>query len=182
MAILSRQVLWSAFVLSAAACSGPSGGVTGPSAVSSIPSGESAAQPSARCTNVSFEGTAQLGVFDGALGAVPTPLMVGSISGAMGSIVESVEAKGSRGQGAQHLTLHHEFVSAQGSFQTSARAVCAPAGRDPNVCRVNDVMRIVSGTGVFANATGQLRNHGIIDLNTFTLTVSLRGRVCGDGL
>ena len=47
---------------------------------------------------------------------------------------------------------------------------------------MNDVLTVVSGTGVFANAAGSMRNHGIIDLNTFTLAFSLRGRVCGDGL
>jgi hypothetical protein len=40
----------------------------------------------------------------------------------------------------------------------------------------------VSGTGIFANAEGSLRNHGIIDLATFSLSFSIRGRVCGDGL
>jgi hypothetical protein len=93
-----------------------------------------------------------------------------------------MSVSGSQGQGALHITLHHEFDSAQGSFRTDDRAVCAPAGSDPNVCRVNDVLQIVSRAGVFANAAGQLHNHGVIDLNTFTLTFSIRGRVCGDGL
>jgi hypothetical protein len=91
-------------------------------------------------------------------------------------------ASGQSGQGAQHITLRHEFASAEGTFSTEDRAVCAPAGADPNLCRVNDVMRIVSGTGVFANASGQLVNHGVIDLNSLTLSFSIRGRVCGDGL
>jgi hypothetical protein len=43
-------------------------------------------------------------------------------------------------------------------------------------------MEIVSGTGVFENAAGQLVNHGTINLNTFTLSYSARGRVRGDGL
>ena len=38
-------------------------------------------------------------------------------------------------------------------------------------------MEIVSGTGVFANASGQLLNHGTIDLNAFTLAYSARA-VC----
>ena len=82
------------------------------------------------------------------------------------------------------MTLIHTFVSddGQSSFTTADRAVCAPAGSNPAVCRVNDVLTIVSGTGVFANANGSLRNHGIIDLTSFSLTISLRGRVCGDGL
>jgi hypothetical protein len=47
---------------------------------------------------------------------------------------------------------------------------------------VNDVLSLVSGTGVFAGAGGSLRHHGVIDLNTYSLSISLRGRVCGDGL
>ena len=38
----------------------------------------------------------------------------------------------------------------------------APPQARPNVCRVNDVMEIVSGTGVFAKASGQLVNQGTI--------------------
>jgi hypothetical protein len=37
-------------------------------------------------------------------------------------------------------------------------------------------------TGIFANGEGALRNHGMIDLQNLTLTVSLSGRICGDGL
>ena len=89
-------------------------------------------------------------------------------------------------RGAQHITLQHKFESTDparpGTFTTEDRAVCAPAGKDPAVCRVNDVLTIVSGTGIFANAEGSLRNHGIIDLSTFSLSFSIRGRVCGDGV
>jgi hypothetical protein len=120
------------------------------------------------------------GVFT--LGALPTPVTLGGVSGLMSSVVTSQELSGAKGQGAQHLTLEHTFTSSAGSFFTEDRAVCAPAGRDPNVCRVNDVLRVVRGTGIFVNAGGSLRNHGIIDLNTFTLTISLKGRVCGDGI
>ena len=46
-------------------------------------------------------------------------------------------------------------------------------------------MEIVSGTGVFANASGQLLNHGTIDLNAFTLAYSARAACvetgCGYG-
>ena len=109
----------------------------------------------------------------------------GNVPGLLSSIVTSFDASGSAGQGAQHLTLMHTFVSTDlmrpGSFTTQDRAVCAPAGSGPAVCRVNDVLTIVSGTGMFANAAGSLRNHGVIDFSTFSLTFSIRGRVCGDG-
>ena len=102
-------------------------------------------------------------MFDGALGAVPTAVTIAGIEGMLGSVITSVSTSGASGQGAQHVTLRHDFVS-------------------PNVCRVNDVMEIVSGTGVFENASGQLVNHGTINLHTFTLSYSTRGRVCGDGV
>ena len=145
-------------------------------------SSSTSARASQRCTNVALEGVAPLGIFSGALGAVPTPATVAGVRGMLGSVVTSLSSSGSSGQGAQHLTLRHEFQSDAGTFTTEDRAVCAPAGADPNVCRVNDVMGIVSGTGIFANASGQLVNHGVVDLNSFTLSYSARGRVCGDGL
>ena len=116
------------------------------------------------------------------LGALPTPTTLAGVAGLLGSVVTGLEASGARGQGAQHITLVHTFTSPAGTFTTRDRAVCAPAGRDANVCRVNDVLSVVSGTGVFAGAGGSLRNHGVIDLNAFTLTISLRGRLCGAGL
>lgn len=175
-----RQVLTLAFpVVCVAAGCGGSASPTAPA--DSVPS-STASRAAERCTNVDVEGSAPLGIFDGALGAVPTPVTIAGIDGMLGSVITSMSASGAAGQGAQHITLRHEFVSASGTFQTDDRAVCAPAGSDPNVCRVNDVMEIVSGTGVFGKASGQLVNHGTIDLNTFTLAYSARGRVCGDGL
>jgi hypothetical protein len=69
-----------------------------------------------------------------------------------------------------------------GSFTTADQAIAAPAGTDPNLGIINDVMTNVSGTGVFANADGFLMNHAILNLHNFTLTTSFHGRVCADGL
>jgi hypothetical protein len=49
-----------------------------------------------------------------------------------------------------------------------------PSGAHPS--------RRFSGTGIFANATGSLHNRGLINLNDFTLTYDVHGRMCGDGL
>ena len=150
-----------------------------------------AAQSAARCANVFAEGGGPLAIIEIApgvftLGFPAAAVTLGNVPGMLSSYVTSLEASGSTGQGAQHITLQHTFVSTDparpGTFITSDRAVCAPAGKDPASCRVNDVLTIVSGTGIFANAEGSLRNHGIIDLATFSLTFSIRGRVCGDGL
>jgi hypothetical protein len=113
---------------------------------------------------------------------VPVPVTIAGIDGILGSVITSMSPSGTSGQSAPHITLRHDFVSPAGTFATDDRAACAPAGSDPHLCRVDDVMEIVSGTGVFENAAGQLVNHGTINLNTFTLSYSARGRVRGDGL
>ena len=145
--------------------------------------GLSAPQPADHCMNVFAEGGGPLTI---PLGFPPTATILGDVPGLISSVVTSLEPTGATGQGALHLTLVHTFVSADparpGSFTTEDVAVCAPAGSNPLVCRVNDVLTIVAGTGIFANAEGSLRNHGVIDFTTFSLTFSLRGRVCGDGL
>jgi hypothetical protein len=178
--LLSTSVI----LLASIACSGPSGGLTSPSAVVIDSSSQSAARPNDRCANVAAEGQTALVPVGNSFGAAPAPMTLAGITGTLSSVVifgpDATQPPPEHG--AWHVTLTHTFTSPQGTFVTEDRAVCAPAGSDPNVCRVNDVLEVVSGTGVFANAGGQLQNHGIIDQNTFTLTFSLRGRVCGDGL
>ena len=170
MKIINRSTIVAAIVL----------GLTSQTQLSAAP------QSADRCENVFAEGSGPLVNIGGTVGFAPTPATFGDVPGLLSSIVTSYDASGAAGQGAQHLTLVHTFVSTDanrpGSFTTSDRAVCAPAGSGPAVCRVNDVLTIVSGTGVFANAGGSLRNHGLIDFSTFSLTYSIRGRVCGDGL
>ncbi len=143
------------------------------------------------CEKVFAEGVAQVGFIEVApgiytLGGLPTPVVMGGVSGLLSSITTSGRTTGADGQGAQHFTLRHTFVSTDparpGSFTTEDRAVLAPAGTDPNVGHINDVMEIVSGTGVFANADGFLKNTATINLNNMTLTYSVRGRVCADRL
>ena len=148
-----------------------------------------AARSSASCQNVLVEGVAALGpvVIAGVsgFGAIPINATIAGIQGLLGSVVTGLEASGSKAQGAQHLTLIHTFTSTSspaGSFTTTDRAVCAPAGKDALTCRVNDALTVVAGTGVFANAAGSLHNHGTINFGTMSLSISLRGRVCGDGL
>ena len=146
------------------------------------------AQPAGSCRNVEFEGQAALGFVVlpngvAGLGGTWTPTVLGGIAGETASVLVGEEISGGEGQGARHWTLVHSFRTLDGDwFVTEDRAVCAPAGRDPTTCRVNDVMTIVGGTGIFADATGKLRNHGTIDFVNGTLEISMRGRVCGEGL
>jgi hypothetical protein len=139
------------------------------------------------CEKVVAEGIAQLGLIEVApgvftLGALPTPVVVAGVPGLMSSIVTSQRGN----KGALHYTLVHTFVSTDGArpggFTTSDRAVAAPAGVDPNTGIVNDVLTVVGGTGVFANAEGIIVNHALLDLSNFTLTFSMHGQVCADGL
>ena len=148
----------------------------------------SASKPAERCQNVNVQGSGILaiievspGVF--ALGFPPQPVTYGDVPGLISSFITSLTASG---QGAQHFTLQHTFVSTDparpGTFITSDQAVCGQAGSDPNTCIVSDHLTIVSGTGIFANATGSLHNRGLINLNDFTLSYDVHGRMCGDGL
>ena len=143
------------------------------------------------CENVVAEGVANVGFVEVApgifvLGGLPTPVVIGGVPGLLSSVTTSARPSGVNGQGAQHFGLVHTFVSTDparpGSFTTDDRAVFSPAGTDPNVGHINDVLEIVSGTGIFANADGFLKNTATLNLNTFTLTFSIHGRVCGDGL
>ena len=149
-----------------------------------------ASQSSERCANVSAEGTASLGLVTlpngtSGFGGTWFPVTLGGLSGEMASVVVSQEISGQGGGqgGAVHLSLEHAFRLPTGHyFLTHDRAVCAPAGPNPATCHVNDVLTIVEGTGVFTNANGSLRNHGVIDFAASSLDFSIRGRVCGDGL
>ena len=142
------------------------------------------------CEKIEFEGIAQLGLIEVepgvfVLGALPTPVTIAGVPGLMSSFITSGRSSGAKGQGAQHYTLVHTFVSTDpeqpGGFSTEDRAVAAPAGKDPNVSIINDVLTIVSGEGVFQNATGFMMNHAIVDFTQFTLAFSTHGRICADG-
>lgn len=149
-----------------------------------------AAQPAERCINVFAEGTATLGPVllpngTAGFGGHAVPVTLGDFTGALMSVLVSQEVSGRGQQGATHLVLQHAFQISGGSrdyFVTQDRAVCAPAGTNAATCRVNDVLTIIAGTGIFENATGSLRNHATVDFVQGTMEFSTRGRVCGDGL
>lgn len=168
-----------------AACQSPSS-LVGPTSVGGSALAGSASQSGDRCMNVFAQGTAPLGFValpngTAGFGGMWFPVSLGPVNGEMASVVVGQETSGQ--QGAQHLTLEHAFRTLTGDyFITRDRAVCAPAGTNPATCRVNDVLVITEGTGIFTNANGSLRNHGVVDFGAGTLDFSMRGRVCGDGL
>lgn len=145
----------------------------------------------AGCAKIEFEAVAQLGFIEVApnvfvLGALPTPTTIAGIPGLLQSVITSLRPSGSKDQGAQHYTLVHTFTSTDpdhpGTFTTEDRAIGSPAGKDPNTGIIDDIMEIVEGTGVFENVSGLMKNHAMVDLTNFTLTVSVHGRICADAL
>lgn len=138
-------------------------------------------------------------------GAKTFPVTVGNYEGYMTSIATGLEQMGNppTGNGALKLTLVHYFVSNDGNhaFWTEDQAVCAPAGKDPSVCIVNDVLNIAGGCGDFEGASGKFHNHGVLTFDgggelcpifylnggqdyvpTGTLKFSIFGRICGPNL
>ena len=154
-------------------------------------SGEFTPSSYSDCDNFRFEGVAQLGEIEVApgvfvMGGLPTTATIGGVEGLLSSILTGGRSSGAKGQGASHFTLVHTFVSTDpdrpGSFWTEDSAVFAPAGKNPATGRINDVMRIVGGTGVFANAEGMMINNAIVDFAAGTMWTSVHGRICADGV
>ena len=138
------------------------------------------------CVNVVAEGSVPLVNVSGSVGTAPVPATFGGIRGKLSSIVTFSSASPATAEGSRNVTLTHTFVSAEtaraGTLTMKDRAVCEQPGNGPAVCRVDQVLEIVAGTGVFLNATGSIRDVGAIDFSAFHLTFSMRGRVCGGGL
>ena len=145
------------------------------------------AQPADRCLHFTISSTSNVGFVClpaplnvCGLGALPNPVTIGGISGYLSS---AAGEQRNSGNGAIHFVLYHYFDDGNGNtFWTEDRAVCAPAGTNPLACTVHDVLTVAGGTGIFAQASGSLRNHGTFDLAAGTLGVNMRGRICGDGL
>lgn len=162
---------------------------TGPTELSVNADGLSASRAGLTCTVLEATGANPLGIipigFEGAggLGGMPGPFTVGGITGTLHSYITSpVAAVGARAQGTTHITLRHIFTSADGSFYTDDKAVCAP---DPNgiaTCRLMDQMTVAGGTGDFEGATGKLHNQGFLNFATYMLSFHLKGQICGAGI
>ena len=80
----------------------------------------------------------------------------------------------------QVLVLVFPFVCAASGCGGSATAPTRSRGFSPSSTASLAAARC--SNGAFENASGQLVNHGTINLNTFTLSYSAHGRVWGDGL
>ena len=151
------------------------------------------ARPAESCENVQVNASSTLGLWSlngvSGFGAQPFETTLAGIPGIMASAVSSESISGSKGQGAHHIFLSHYFWGEDGSwFRTDDRASCAPADDDPSTCQVNDHMRLVEGGGRFADATGQIHNHGLLHFTSpgpppaGTIDLRVIGRICGAGL
>jgi hypothetical protein len=135
------------------------------------------------CIDVSAEADVPLVNVAGSIGTAPVSVSFGSILGKLSSTVTFSSASTTTEEPRQ-LTLTHTFVSADRSrpatLMMKARAVCAQPASGPIVCRVDQLLEIIAATGVFAHAAVSLHDTSAIDFSAFHLTLSIRGRLCGD--
>jgi hypothetical protein len=138
------------------------------------------------CVNVVAEGSVPLVNVSGSVGTAPIAATFGSIRGKLSSIVTFSGASAAAAETPRSVTLTHTFASADparvGTFTMKGRAVCEQSSNGAAVCRADQLLEIFAGTGVFAQATGSLRDVGAIDFTAFHFTFSIRGRLCGDRL
>ena len=79
--------------------------------------------------------------------------------------------------GTLHGVVDHEFISADGTFNTFADVVLSPIGS--NVYRTSERnFFLPGGTGVFEDATGRLAIHAVFDFNTGEGSGRYHGRIC----
>lgn len=187
-------------------------GCADPAAIADLPPIETASRAADACLNVDVDVAAPLGLwaFNGVPvpGGAPSPATLAGIDGYLASILLLDELVTHGRSETVHWSLQHVFIVGEPAtldlgggfvipaitlaeyehwFITADRAVCAAAGSDPLVCRVNDRMPVVDGAGAFTNARGFMHNHGVITI-TDPLTGAghgdfhARGRICGDGV
>lgn len=104
--------------------------------------------------------------------------VTGDLKGAVAALVTSPLPVPDGGS----FTLEHTFpTETRDSLFTQDTAQWVPVPGADNIFRMSTQYTIVRGTGKFANASGQLENHGEVDLNRGQLTLSYSGQVCRGG-
>lgn len=106
--------------------------------------------------------------------------VLGSVSGDLAGATRAVLTGQSEGeQGTINLTLEHDFVTdARSSLKTKDSAVWTPVPGQPGVFHMATNYEIVSGTGAFEGATGNLVNDGVADTTTGLVTLRYSGEIC----
>jgi hypothetical protein len=104
---------------------------------------------------------------------------VGTFTGAGGgTFVACITAMERKGNGSLRFELTHTYTTNSGdTFTTTDRVVAAPTGR-PAEYLINNQVDITGGTGRLADASGFLRTHGTVNLQTGVVSVDYHGRIC----
>ena len=80
-------------------------------------------------------------------------------------------------EGVLHTTSEHIFYFGSGNSFTTEDKVIGDPTCTPGVYRLNETLRIVSGTGIFAGAVGNLTVHGVLDMVLGEVTYDIRGSI-----
>lgn len=104
---------------------------------------------------------------------------MGTFTGAgCGTFLACITSQEQKGNGSLRFELRHAYTTRSGdTFTTTDRVVGAPTGR-PAEYLINNQVTITGGTGRFANASGFLRTHGTVNLQTGVVSVDYHGRIC----
>jgi hypothetical protein len=103
---------------------------------------------------------------------------VGTFTGAGGgTFVACITALVQMGNGSLRFELAHTYTTSSGdTFTTTDRVVAAPTNA-PAEYLINNQVDITGGTGRFAGASGFLRTHGTVNLQTGVVSVDYHGRI-----
>jgi hypothetical protein len=95
-----------------------------------------------------------------------------------GSFVACITEQEQEGNGSLRFLLVHTYTTNSGdTFTTSDRVVAAPTGR-PAEYLINNQVDITGGTGGLAGASGFIRTHGTVNLQTGVVSVDYHGQIC----
>ncbi|TMH64476.1 MAG: hypothetical protein E6H55_04015 [Betaproteobacteria bacterium] len=94
-----------------------------------------------------------------------------------GTFIACITAMEQQGNGSLRFELTHTYTTSSGdTFTTTDRVVAAPTSR-PAEYLINNQVDITGGTGQLAGASGFLRTHGTVNLQTGVVSVDYHGRL-----
>ena len=94
-----------------------------------------------------------------------------------GTFIACITAVEQQGNGSLRFELTHTYTTSSGdTFTTTDRVVAAPTNR-PAEYLINNQVDITGGTGQLAGASGFLRTHGTVNLQTGVVSVDYHGQI-----
>ena len=94
-----------------------------------------------------------------------------------GTFIACITAMAQQGNGSLRFELTHTYTTSSGdTFTTTDRVVAAPTNR-PAEYLINNQVDITGGTGQLAGASGFLRTHGTVNLQTGVVSVDYHGQI-----